>query len=174
MSRQGDPQEECRRIATTVVVRRPVEDVFAYVATPDTWPQWHANSLWVSNAHGQPAGSGDQVTEAFALFNDWSRVVWTVTESLAPERFVVDGLVGGLRGTVSYELSPSSGGTRVDRTVTYAVPSRWRAILDWILIRPRLEMASARALERLRLLLEVGTPAQKTSNAVSLALGENG
>ncbi len=143
------------RIHASVYLDRPAEEVFAYVTTPGYWPQWHPSSRGVSGATDHPLDVGEQVGEAFHI--GWRRghVLWTVRAREAPRRWVIAGRVaGGGEGTITYTLTPREGGTDFERTFVYAMPNRWLALLDRLVIRRIMAAESARALRRLKAVLE--------------------
>jgi uncharacterized protein YndB with AHSA1/START domain len=132
-----------------------VERVFEYVTTPGNWPEWHPSSLGVSGATDHSLEPGEKVTEEFLVAERRGRVVWTVREREASRRWVIDGKVeGGGGGTITYAMTPNADGTTFERDFVYSMPSRLLALLDRLVLRPRVEAESAEALRRLKEALE--------------------
>jgi uncharacterized protein YndB with AHSA1/START domain len=143
------------RIVTIRVIRRPIDEVFAYVTTPGNWPRWHPSSLGVSGATDHSLVMGEQVTEEYRVAGRRGRALWTVIEREAPRRWVIRGQVaGGNGGTVSYTLTPHTEGTRFVREFVYTFAQPWLRLLDPLLVRPRVAAESAEALRRLQRVLE--------------------
>lgn len=83
------------------------------------------------------------------------RVVWMVREREAPRRWEIDGRTeGGGGGTITYTLTPHSGGTTFEREFVYSVSSPLLALIDWLVLRPRIKAESAEALRSLKDKLE--------------------
>jgi uncharacterized protein YndB with AHSA1/START domain len=142
------------RIATTIGIRRSIDDVFDYVSTPGNWPRWHPSSLSVSGATDHSLGPGEQVAEEFLVAGRRGRVVWTVRERTAPRRWVIDGQAEGGGATITYTLTPESDGTLFERELVYATPGPWLRLLDRLVLRRRVAAESAEALRRLKDVLE--------------------
>lgn len=143
------------RVHKTIRIDEPPEKVFEYVTTPGNWPEWHPSSLGVSGATGHSPEPGEQVAEEFLVAGRRGRVVWTVRERNAPRRWVIDGEVdGGGGGTITYTLTPGPGGTTFERDLVYFMPNPLMALLDWLVLRRRVEAESAEALRRLKVALE--------------------
>ena len=87
------PIDDTTRIHNSVSIGRDPDVVFAYVTTPANWPKWHPSSLAVSGTTDHPLDLGEQVTEDFLVAGRRGRVVWTVVEREAPERWVIAGEV---------------------------------------------------------------------------------
>ena len=145
------------RIYTSIIIHKPVEQVFDFVTTANSWPQWHPSSLSVRGASDHSGVSGDQVTEEFLVAGRRGQAVWTVRERAYPQRWVIDGRVskaGG--GTITYTLTWQNGSTKFEREFIYHFHNVLARLLDRWLIRPRIEAESAEALRRLKQVLEMG------------------
>jgi uncharacterized protein YndB with AHSA1/START domain len=147
-------------IATDIVIRAPIDRVFAYVTTPSHWPEWHPSSLAVSGTSDHSLTIGERVTEDVRVASRRGRVVWTVRTYEPPHRWVLDGIWEGLgAGVLSYTLSPWESGddTYFEREFAYTPPTTLLRLLDHLVVRRRLAAESVIALRRLRTVLE--TPA---------------
>ncbi|MFM0094420.1 SRPBCC family protein [Paraburkholderia nemoris] len=148
------------RIVTVASIQRPPNVVFDYVTTPAHWPAWHPSSLAVSGSVDHPLDLGEQVVEEFRVAGRRGSVVWTVTAREPPGKWTIDGKIAGRSaGTVTYSLTSTASGTRFERTFTYHAPSLWFAILNWLVLRARIQAESDTAVLQLKGLLEV-TPQQ--------------
>jgi uncharacterized protein YndB with AHSA1/START domain len=145
------------RILTSVHIDKPIEQVFDFVTTPGHWPQWHPSSLSVIGATDHSLEVGEQVTEEFCAAGHRGRALWTVRERAAPRRWVIEGQAeGGGSATITYTLTPCPAGTIFERELVYSMPNALLALLDWLVIRRRIEAESAEALRRLKQVLESG------------------
>ena len=143
------------RIHKAIRIHTPTERVFEYATTPGNWPEWHPSSLGVSGATDHSLEPGEQVTEEFRVAGRRGRVIWTVREREAPRRWVIDGKVeDGGSGTITYTLTPDTGGTIFERELVYAMPNRVLALLDRLILRRRVAAESSQALGHLKTALE--------------------
>jgi hypothetical protein len=154
------PNRAVSSVHSSVFIRRSIESVFDYIASPSTWPTWHSGSLGVSAPAGRAVRVGDEITETFIASGGWSRVGWRVRQLDRPYLFVVSGQIDRRIGTMQYALRPTQGGTSVDRTFTYTVPTWGVALLDRLFLSRHLDRASSRAMRRLQGVLELAPTAE--------------
>lgn len=146
------------RVSTVALIQRPPEIVFDYVTTPAHWPVWHPSSLAVSGAVDHPLDLGEQVTEQFRVAGRRGSVVWTVTAREPPRKWTIEGkIAGNPAGAVTYSLTSTASGTHFERVFTYRAPSLWFAILNWLVLRARIQDESDQAVLRLKNVLETVT-----------------
>ncbi len=157
------PWTDTTRIHNEVVIARPPAAVFDYVSTPANWPAWHPSSLGVAGATDHTLQPGERVTETFVVAGHSGVVVWTVTKSEPPRTWRVEGEIEGRKaGTVTYtltpaltpSLTPSEESTRFERVFSYQSPTLLFALLNRLVLRPRIESESAEAVRRLKAKLE--------------------
>lgn len=143
------------RIYTSIEIPRPVEDVFAYVTTPGTWPNWHPSSLGVSGATDHSLEVGEQVTEAFSVAGRRGTATWTVQEREPPHRWVISGQIANSTsgGVLIYRCSSQGNGTLFEREFVYHITRPLYIVLDWVLVRPRVQAESRQALRQLQAVL---------------------
>jgi hypothetical protein len=78
-----------------------------------------------------------------------------VRERAPPHRWAIEGgAEGGGSAVIAYRLTTHDGGTSFERALAYRMPNLWLAILDRLFIRRRMAAESAKALRRLKLILE--------------------
>jgi uncharacterized protein YndB with AHSA1/START domain len=145
------------RIYTTTFINKPVEEVFDYVTSPGSWPQWHPSSLGVSGVTDRSMQVGEQCTEEFEVAGRKGSAVWMTRERQAPNRWVIDGKIIGSQhggGRVTYTLTPQAGGTFFEREFVYPTASLLFKLLDLVIIRRRVRAESEEAMRRLKKALE--------------------
>jgi hypothetical protein len=143
------------QVVTRATIARAPEEVFAHVATPGHWPEWHPSSLGVTGATDHSLLAGEEVTESFPVAGRPGTARWTVREREEPRRWVIFGQVeGGGTGTITYTLTAQDGATAFARDFTYTMNNPLLALLDTLLLRRRIEGESAEALRRLKARLE--------------------
>ncbi|MFQ5631795.1 MAG: SRPBCC family protein, partial [bacterium] len=93
------------RLLSQIHIAQPIEKVFAYVTTAESWPKWHPASLLVEGAIDHSAQVGEQIIEQIKVGGLRDCVVWTVLEHEPPRRWVFEGKGdrGGL-AKISYTL----------------------------------------------------------------------
>jgi len=139
------------RIRSAVAIRRTPDDVFDYVTTPASWPQWHPSSVAVTGDASHPLELGEQCTEEFVVAGRRGVTDWIVTRRERPTVWAIESRnSNGGRATITYALAPAGDGTQFTRTLEYQMPNPLLALLDAIAIRRRVERESATALDNLR------------------------
>lgn len=145
------------RICSSIQIRQPIERVFDFITTPGNWPQWHPASVSVGRNADHSLLPGEEITENISVAGHHGQVTWLVRERSAPHRWVIDGTgKDGGHATITYILTRNSDGTNFDRELVYTMPHVLLAVLDWLIIRSRMKTDSAKALQRLKRLLESG------------------
>jgi uncharacterized protein YndB with AHSA1/START domain len=143
------------RICSSIQIGQPIEQVFDFITTPATWPQWHPASVSVSKDANHSMLPGEEITENISVAGHRGQVTWLVRERSAPRRWVIDGTgKDGGRATITYTLTQHPVGTNFERELIYAMPNPLLAMLDWLIIRSRMKTASVEALQRLKHQLE--------------------
>ena len=100
------------RIERTVVIRRPIEDVFEFAEDPGRHPLWQSTLVESRSLTDGPMGVGSQVREVRRFLGMGFELTWEVTEYLPSTRSSVRFVSGPIPGTASYALEPLDGGTR--------------------------------------------------------------
>jgi len=145
------------RICNSIQISQPLEQVFDFITTPGNWPQWHPASVSVGENADHSLLPGEAVTEDISVAGHHGQVTWLVRERSAPHRWVIDGTgKDGGRATITYTLAQHPAGTNFERELVYTMPNALLAVLDWLIIRSRMNANSEEALRRLKLRLESG------------------
>lgn len=143
------------RFSNTIEIRRPPAEVFDYLATPENIPAWnHA----ISEAVRSPAGPIDvrsRIHQRRTAPRPAEEVL-EVTELVADRRLVLSGDLGPLEGTVSYDLEPTSDGTRLTNDADLVAHGAFRLAAP--LLEGRVRAAVAENLGTLKSILETGHP----------------
>jgi uncharacterized protein YndB with AHSA1/START domain len=142
------------RIVSSTPIRRAPEDVFDFVSTPANWVRWHPSSVRVTGDAAHPQVVGERCTEAFVVAGRRGETEWTVTRCERPALWRIE--THGGAGSVTYELAPSADGTAFTRTLEYTMPNPFLAVLNALVLRPRVVRESETAVRNLRRVLEDG------------------
>ncbi len=145
-------------IYSAIHIDRTPAELFDFVTTPGNWPQWHPSSLGVRGATDHALMVGEQVTETFHVAGRQGEVVWTVVTCEAPHHWVINGQIVGRTsgGTVAYTLRPDGDGTLFERDFTYPTPTLFFTLLDWLVVRRRVQQESSQAVQQLKRRLAQG------------------
>lgn len=149
------PSQDVTRIYTVATIGKPNAAVFNYATTPANWPKWHPSSLHVSGATGHSLAVGEQVVEEFLVAGRHGEVTWTVVKRDASRQWVIEGDIERRKvAMITYTLTTIAQGTLFERELIYRATPLWFSILNRLILRPRVEVESAEALRRLKLVLE--------------------
>jgi uncharacterized protein YndB with AHSA1/START domain len=99
-------------IDNTVVIERPVEDVWTYVRDPSNNPVWQGPVVEVRTGAGGPVEVGSQFQEVLQFLGRRIEVTMLVTELEPMRRSSVRTTSGPVPMTGTYLLEPADGGTR--------------------------------------------------------------
>jgi hypothetical protein len=147
-------------IHTEAFIRRSPEEVFAFAARANTWPEWHPTATAVSGDVDRPIQAGDEILEADRFSFLTGTIAWRVRRADPGRGWAIDGIVGGVplasgtKTSVAYTLVGAAGGTQFERTMTYSIPSRVFGWLDRAYFKRHNTHQSARAVAQLKALLE--------------------
>lgn len=103
-------------VTTSIVIQRPVEDVFAFITDARNHPQWQASSglQRIQQIPDGPVGVGTRITEVWKFMGMESESTSEVTEYEPSRKYARRSISGGSpikEGTTTFESV--DGGTRV-------------------------------------------------------------
>jgi uncharacterized protein YndB with AHSA1/START domain len=140
-------------IQSEVTIRRPVEDVFAFVIDLFNSPRVRGMTLASRKVSPGPIGLGSVVDQRMVVLGFESHIRFTVIE-WDPPHVIVASMTGPFlrSGRVRTELRATSEGTR--KVTTLDLESSAGGILIWPLLGPLLRRDQAKADRRQKALLE--------------------
>jgi Polyketide cyclase / dehydrase and lipid transport len=141
----------------TVTIRRPAEEVFAFLADFENIPMWNYAIEETHKASAGPVGVGTRYRQTRSVPGR-STESFEVTVFEPASRLAIHGQIGPFQATISYELEAGVGATRLVNNVELD-PSQAMLRLAAPLAGPRIKAAVAQNLGKLRLVLEGGQPA---------------
>ena len=107
-------------VAATTTIRRPIGEVFDYIATIANWPVIDPMEA-VENPPDHPTRQGETFVVLFKLGPFQMTTDWTVAESVPPQRWVGDmvarkriGILDSGASRMTYSLVGTADGTRVE------------------------------------------------------------
>ena len=142
------------KVATSVTIDRPVDDVWSFTIDPRNDPIWQTNVIEVGRGGDRPLEAGSEVEETFTFLGRKFPVTLVVTEHDPPLRSAVKVIGAPVAGRGSYELEPHDGGTRF--TMTFDAEAHRLFKLAEPVFARLLRRDLAACCERLKVLLEAG------------------
>lgn len=128
------------------------EDVFEFVTNPAQWHRWQPRNRSVHDVADQPLGAGESVVERVRVLHRRLRAEWTVTGCEPASWWEMRTRTAAGAAVLTLRLSPSAGGTWLERTCEYRSEGLWR-VLDGTLTRWLLDRQAAQAMARLHRLV---------------------
>jgi uncharacterized protein YndB with AHSA1/START domain len=138
-----------------VLIARPLDEVFAYVADARNRPAWDESVDTEELTSPEPIGVGTTVRTGFRSMGRPYEYTWEVVEHQPPHRMTIESTSGPFPTTLAYELEGREGGTWVDFSVT-GRPTGLLRVLQPLIAR-NTQANLDRGFERLRQLLEAGS-----------------
>ena len=141
------------QLESTVTIRRPIEDVWAFTIDPFNSPRIRGMTLGARKVSPGPIGLGAVVDNRTVILGFETHMRFTVIE-WDPPHAVTASMAGPLlrSGRVTTELTATSEGTRRVSRLDLEVSAG--GILLWPLLGPLLKRDQARADRQLKALLE--------------------
>ena len=146
------------RILTPIEIERPIEEVFNYVTTPVNWLQWHPSCQAVSGVTEHSLEVGEQVTEEFVVAGRSGSGTWKVLSRDVPRHWLIEATAVDNSGSakITYTLTANEGGTIFERELVYSISNPLLVLLNWLVLRHRVNAESTEALTRLKAVMEGG------------------
>jgi carbon monoxide dehydrogenase subunit G len=139
----------------SVVISRPVEEVFAFVEDARNRPRWDESVDSEELTSPAPIGVGTTVRTTLRSMGRDYVYTWKVVEHEPPNRMTIESTTGPFPTTLAYELSGRDGSTAVDFSVTGRPNGLLRLFQP--LIASNTQKNLDRGFTRLKQLLETGT-----------------
>ena len=140
-------------LENTVTIRRPVEDVFAFLADFENVPKWNYAIVETTKVSPGPVGVGTTYRQTRSVPRR-SEEGFEVTAFEPARRLEVQGQIGPFTARLSYLLEPTGNGTRLRNAVDLG--SSGLSTLVAPLATSRIKHAVAANLDTLKQLLEGG------------------
>jgi uncharacterized protein YndB with AHSA1/START domain len=114
---EGGKEESMVTVEETVVVERPIEQVFAYVTDPARIPEWQSSALEAHLDGEGPMRAGSTVLEKRKFLGRRLESTMEVLEYEPPHRFRIKASSGPVPFDVTNTFSTAEGGTRISAVV---------------------------------------------------------
>jgi uncharacterized protein YndB with AHSA1/START domain len=135
----------------SVVIDRPVEEVFAFVADQANEPKWHKDVL---EAHPQQPLEPGATVKWLVRFMGKNNYVVEVTAFEPHRRIELTTRQGPLKPTLTHTFEPTDGATRYQRHVQIPLDGMFRLVGPIMKITGAARRRNARWAENLKTLLE--------------------
>jgi uncharacterized protein YndB with AHSA1/START domain len=104
------------KFQNTITIERPPAEVFAYLADFERIPTWNYAIEETRKVSDGPVGVGTRYRQVRTVPRH-SEESFEVTELEPESRLAIEGTFGPFPGRLTYQLEPTSGGTRVTNLV---------------------------------------------------------
>jgi len=105
------------KLQHTIMIERPVDEVWDYVMDARNDPVWHSQVVEVGRGADQPAAVGLEIDEVVSFLGRRMPVTLVFTEHEPMRRSAIDVINAPVPGRGSYELAAENGGTRFTMTI---------------------------------------------------------
>lgn len=122
------------RAEESVVVQRPIDEVFAYFTDPTTLPEWQASALEAQLEGEGPMRAGSRAVETRKFLGRRMESTMEVLEYEPPRRFTIKASSGPVPFQVTSDLSEEDGGTLV-RSVVEGEPGGFFRLAEPLVVR---------------------------------------
>jgi hypothetical protein len=140
----------------SVLISRPLDEVFAFVADARNRPLWDDSVASEELTSAEPIGVGTTVrTRLRPSMGRAYEYTWEIVEHQPPTRMTIESTSGPFPTTLAYQLGERDGGTRVDFSVT-GRPAGLLRVLQPLIART-IQANLDRGFPRLKELLERGS-----------------
>jgi uncharacterized protein YndB with AHSA1/START domain len=95
----------------TVVIDRPIEEVFAFATDPDNVSLWQSTSLETEQTSEGPVGVGTTFRDTSKFLGRRIESTYEVTENDPPHKQCMRITSGPIPGSGCYALEPTDGGS---------------------------------------------------------------
>lgn len=143
------------RFSNTIEIRRPPDEVFDYLATPENIPHWNYAITESERSPSGPVRVGTRIRQRRTIPRPAEEEL-AVTELVPGDRLVLVGDLGPFHGTISYALEPTSKGTQLLNVAELEASGPLRLAAP--LVAGRVRTAVAENLAKLKSILESGRP----------------
>jgi len=121
------------RAEQSIVVERPIEEVFAYLTDLDRVPDWQTNVLYLQ-LQSSSMRTGAKLVELRKFLGRKVESVVEVTAYEPPHRYTIVVQAGPIPFEISNVLSEDEGGTRIDAVVE-GEPGRFFGLVEWRVVK---------------------------------------
>jgi carbon monoxide dehydrogenase subunit G len=144
-------EETMASFENTVIIQRPVEDVFAFLADFENVPKWNYAIIETRKVSPGPVGVGTAYRQTRSVPRR-SEEGFEVTVFEPVRRLEVQGQLGPFKARTSYLLAPADSGTRLTNAVELGSSGLLAVVTP--LATSRVKRAVGANLDKLRQLLE--------------------
>jgi len=141
----------------------PINDLFAYLATPKNWVEWNPGTSFVKGPK-RPPRENECWEESLRVSGFHMKVDWVAKQVDAPSLCLMKGemklssplswLSHGATVTLRYDLHNIGEDTHLKRTVSYNFPNPFLRLMDHLFLQRKTERETVEALSNLKRIVE--------------------
>jgi hypothetical protein len=122
------------RAEQSILVERPIQEVFAYLTDLEHVPDWQTNVLFLQLDSAGGLRPGARLIELRKFLGRKVESVVEVTAYEPPFRYTIRVQAGPIPFEIANVLSESDGGTRIDAVVE-GEPGRFFGLIEWRVVK---------------------------------------
>ncbi len=144
----------------SVLIDRPIEEVFDLITTVKYWPEWHPSSLETWGQTETPAKIGDEATERVQIGAIKGEITWVVSRYNRPWLWEITAteiklpLMSKGSTKIVYDLARSEKEVLFVRTHSYQMPTALTRFYDRVRFRNKLNTDSGHGIVRIKEMVE--------------------
>jgi uncharacterized membrane protein len=123
------------KLEVSVVIKRPVEEVFSFVSNPDNESLWSSGLVESSQISEGPVGVGTRMKEVNRILGKRIEHIYEITEYEPNRGYSCKSISGPFPWRGAYTFEPVRGGTRVTMTGEFQGLSRVFKLAEPLIIR---------------------------------------
>jgi carbon monoxide dehydrogenase subunit G len=100
-------------VETSIIINRPIKEVFAYVTDARNSPQWDSGLVDIQQTPQSPVGVGTRITEVRKFLGRKMEATGEVVEYEPPTKYTRKGIGGPFPITGSLTFEPTTEGTKL-------------------------------------------------------------
>lgn len=103
-------------LSSSVLINRPIDEVFTYVAEANNWSNWMSELVEVKNKSADPVGKGTKFSAVASILGRRVETIQEVSKYEPNSKFAVKSSSGPVENEDEFTFEPVAGGTKITRT----------------------------------------------------------
>ncbi len=105
------------KVETSIVVKRPIDEVFAFLSNAENGSKWAAGAITHKKTSAGPIGKGTTFRIVHRVLGRQMESTIEVTEFVPNSKYTVKSTTGSFPFQSSFTFAPVEGGTQVNVTI---------------------------------------------------------
>ena len=143
-------------VAQSVVIHRPINEVFAFVTTPENSSRWQSATVETKKITPGPVGVGTRMSHVGKFMGRRIKVTASVTEYTPNRSYRYDSLFRSTAYFLRYTFEPAKEGTKLTLDTEMELAGLFRLLAP--LVVRMTDRMYRKDLDKMKQVLEVGGP----------------